>query len=52
MFPCSHSFMARMPRGMSILLAYGASDAMLFVKSEADRVPLTFGGKNLVVTQP
>ena len=37
---------------MTILLAYGASGAMLFVKSEAASVPVNFAGKNLLVMQP
>src|SRR6185312_6744456 len=49
---CVHSFMARMPRGMSSLDAYGASGAMLLVKSVAASAPCDFLGKNFVVTHP
>src|SRR3954452_14208023 len=50
---CVHSFIARMPRGIRILLAYGARPArFVAMRSLAARAPCDFAGKNFVVMQP
>jgi hypothetical protein len=48
-----HSFIARIPRGMSSFETNGASGArFVAMRSLAASAPCDFVGKNLVVTQP